>query len=124
MSHARPARVWARSASKHLRRAWLAPACAALAWLWACAAPAPETELRVLVKLAQPSSDTAAITRLVSSRAGVSARYFGSSGLAWHALRLPCDGVADCEAVLQRLRADRGAFDSVERDERKLIVKP
>ena len=116
--------MWAHFASKRMRRALLAPACAALAWLSACAAPAHETELRVLVKLAQPSSDTAAITRLVSSRAGVTARYFGSSGLAWHALRLPCDGAADCEAVLQRLRADRGAFEFVERDERKLIVKP
>jgi hypothetical protein len=94
------------------------------AWLCACAAPVHETELRVLVKLAQPSSDTAAITRLVSSRAGVTASYFGSSGLAWHALRLPCDGAANCEAVLQRMRADRAAFEIVERDERKLIVKP
>lgn len=78
----------------------------------------------MLVKLAQPSSDTVAITRLVSNRAGVTARYFGSSGADWHALRLPCDGAPDCEAVLQRLRAERGAFQIVERDERKLIVKP
>jgi hypothetical protein len=77
-----------------------------------------------MVKLAQPSSDTAAITRLVSNRAGVTARYFGSSGADWHALRLACDGASDCEAVLQRLGADRVAFQIVERDERKLIVKP
>lgn len=116
--------MWVQFASKRMRRTLLAPACAAIAWLCACAAPPPETELRVLIKLAQPSSDTAAITRLVSSRAGVTARYFGSSGVAWHALRMPCDGAADCEAILQRLRADRRAFEIVERDERKLIVKP
>ncbi len=98
--------------------------CTATAWLAACAVAAPEADLRVLVKLAQPSTDSAAIARLVSSRAGVTARYLGSSSLTWHALVLPCSGVAECEAVLQRLRADAVAFQAVERDERKRIVTP
>ncbi len=94
-----------------------------MTWLAACAAT-PETELRVLVKLAQPSSDAAAIARLVSGRAGVTARYLGSSSLAWHALLLPCAGTSECDALLQRLRADRVAIEAVERDERKRIVSP
>lgn len=114
----------AESASKRMRRIGLAVSCLAMTWLAACAAPLPETELRVLVKLAQPSSDSAAIARLVSNRAGVSARYLGSSSLTWHALVLPCSGTSDCEAVLQRLRADRVAIEAVERDERKRIVTP
>lgn len=107
-----------------MRHTGLAAACIAMSWLAACAAPLPETELRVLVKLAQPSSDSTAIARLVSNRAGVTARYLGSSSLAWHALVLPCDGTSACEALLQRLRTDRVAIDAVERDERKRIVSP
>jgi hypothetical protein len=98
--------------------------CAALAGLAACAGAVPQTELRVLVRLARPSSDSAAIARLVSDRAGAPARYLGSSSLSWHALVLPCDGAAECDALLQRLRAERGAIDAVERDERKRIVTP
>lgn len=97
--------------------------CTATVWLAACAVAAPEADLRVLVKLTQPSSDSAAIARLVSSRAGVTARYLGSSSLAWHSLVLPCSG-GECEAVLQRMRADAVAFQAVERDERKRIVTP
>jgi hypothetical protein len=104
-------------------RRWLALG-AAVSGLAACASAAPETELRVLVKLAQPSSDTAAIARLVSSRAGVAARYLGSSSLAWHALVLPCSGAAECDGMLQRLRSDRVSLQAVERDERKRIVSP
>jgi hypothetical protein len=104
-------------------RRWLVWA-AATVGLMACATEVPETELRVLVKLAQPSTDSAAIARLVSSRAGVTARYLGSSSLAWHALVLPCGGAAECDRLLQRLRADRAALEAVERDERKRIVSP
>jgi hypothetical protein len=107
-----------------MRRVRGVPLCAALTWLAACAAPLPETELRVLLQLAHPSSDSAAIARLVSNRAGVTARYLGSSSLSWHALVLPCSGADECEAVLQRLRTDRAAFEAVERDERKRIVTP
>ena len=112
----------AQIASKGIRRAIWAPLCAAATWLAACATPAPATELRVLVKLARPSSDSAAIARLVSDRAGVTARYLGSSSLTWHALVLPCSGASDCEAVLQRLRADRIAIEAVERDETKRML--
>ncbi len=117
-----------RPASKRVRRMFWAAAglvaSAAMMGLAACATAVPETELRVLVKLAQPSGDAAAIARLVSSRAGVTARYLGSSSLAWHALVLPCSGAAECDALLQRLRSDRAAIEAVERDERKRIVSP
>lgn len=98
--------------------------CTATAWLSACALPEQETELRVLVKLARPSGDRAAIARLVSDRAGVTARYLSATSPAWHALALPCSGATECDALLQRLRADRAAFDAAERDERKRIVTP
>lgn len=98
--------------------------CTATAWLSACVVPAQETELRVLVKLARSSSDSAAIARLVSDRAGVTARYLGSISLTWHALTLPCSGASECDALLQRLRTDRAAFEAVERDERKRILTP
>lgn len=98
--------------------------CTATAWLWACAVPAQEIEVRVLVKLARPSSDSAAIARLVSDRAGVTARYLSSVSFTWHALALPCGGASECDALLQRLRTDRAAFEAVERDERKRILTP
>ncbi len=92
-------------------------------WLAACAATPPDTELRVLVKLAQPSTDSVAIARLVSDRAGAAARYGGSVSLSWHSVVLTC-GASDCETLLRRLRADPAAFSAVERDERKRIVSP
>jgi hypothetical protein len=91
--------------------------------LAACAATPQDTELRILVKLAQPSTDSVAITRLVSDRAGAPARYSGSVSLVWHSLVLPCASI-DCETLLQRLRAEHTAFSAVERDERKRIVSP
>jgi hypothetical protein len=120
----------AESASKRVRRARWVPRCGALialiglGGLTACAAALPQTELRVLVKLAQPSTDSAAIQRLVSERAGVAARYLSAASPHWHALVLPCGGAIACEALLQQLRADRGAIAAVERDERKRIVSP
>ena len=107
-----------------MRTALIALMWGAMAWLSACAVPAQETELRVLVKLARPSSDAAAIARLASDRAGVPARYLSSVSLTWHALMLPCSGTSECDALLQRLRSDRAAFEAVERDERKRIVTP
>ena len=102
-------------------------ALAALAALAACSTPAaeadPGAEMRVLVKLAQPSGDAAAITRAVEQAAGTPTRYLASSSPHWHALALHCGAPAECEAALQRLRADR-AFEAVQRDERRRIVTP
>jgi hypothetical protein len=100
----------------------------ALAALSACTTPMaeadPKAETRVLVKLVQPSSDAAAIARAVERAAGVPARYVASSSPQWHALALRCGAPGDCDAALQRLRADRASFEAVQRDERRRIVTP
>ena len=96
----------------------------ALTTLAACTTPAPAAELRVLVQLVQPASDPVAIARLVTHSAGVEARYLAASSASWHALALQCGRPATCDTALVRLRADRSAFEAVERDERKRIVTP
>ena len=93
------------------------------AMLAGCAAE-PPSPMRLMIKLAQPLDDAASITRLVSSRAGVPARYVAASSASWHAVALECGGPGACEAALQRLRAERSVFEAVERDERKRIVTP
>ena len=85
---------------------------------------AMQLPVRLIVKLAQPTEDGAAIARLVSQSAGVPARYLAATSAAWHAVALECDGARACEAALERLRADSRHFDAVERDERKRIVTP
>jgi hypothetical protein len=92
--------------------------------LAACAAEPTAVPLRVLVKLVHSSSDPAAIAGMVSRAAGVPARYVAASSPQWHALTLACDGPRECETALGRLRAERAAFEAVERDERKRIVTP
>ena len=82
------------------------------------------SHMRLIVKLAQPSEDGAAIASQVSQSAGVPARYLAATSAAWHAVALECDGAEVCEAALARLRADSRHFDAVERDERKRIVTP
>jgi hypothetical protein len=85
---------------------------------------APQSPMRLIVKLSQPSDDGAAIARQVSQSAGVPARYLAATSALWHAVALECDGAKACEAALERLRADSRHFDAVERDERKRIVTP
>jgi hypothetical protein len=92
--------------------------------LAACAAEPAGGPLRVLVKLAQPGADAASIEALASRSAQVPARYLAASSPLWHALSLECSTPRACDAALARLRADRAAFDAVERDERKRIVTP
>jgi hypothetical protein len=94
--------------------------------LAACAADLPlaASPMRLLVKLVQPTSDPTAIAALVSRGAGVPARYIAASSAQWHAVGLECETARDCESALARLRADRGVFEAVERDERKRIVTP
>jgi hypothetical protein len=92
--------------------------------LAACAAEPATGSLRVLVKLVQPGADPAAIAALTARSAQVPARYLTASSAQWHALSLECTSQRECEAALARLRADRAAFDAVERDERKRIVTP
>ena len=80
--------------------------------------------LRLLVKLAQPSDDAAQIARFASQGAGVSARYLAATSGLWHAVVIECNSPRECNAALERLRADRTHFEAVERDERKRIVTP
>ena len=90
----------------------------------ACAAPATEPEFRVLVKLAQASSDGDAIARRAGDVSGVPVRYVAASSPQWHALALRCGDASSCDAALARLRADTRTFESVQRDERRRIVSP
>ncbi len=99
-----------------------------LAALAACGAPAdaasPQADLRLLVKLKEPSADGDAIARAAGAAAKRPARYLSSSGGQWHAIVVRCVAGADCDASIQRLRADAATFESVERDEPKRPAKP
>lgn len=100
--------------------------CLAVLALAACAAepvPAP-SGMSVLVKLAQPSADPAVVQAQVAAAAGRPARYLSAMSEAWHSVYLRCDGAADCDALLQRLRADGSRIAAAQRDERKRIVSP
>jgi hypothetical protein len=103
-----------------------ASCCLAVLALAGCAAePAPvQTGMGVLVKLARPTAEPQAVVAEVEAAAGRPARYQSSVSEAWHALFLRCDGAADCEALLQRLRADTTRIAAAQRDERKRIVSP
>lgn len=93
--------------------------------LCACtSAPAPATEMRVLVRLAQPLADPARVADTAARSSGKPVRYLAASGGDWHALALSCGDADDCETALQRLRADRDRFLAAQRDERKRIVTP
>jgi hypothetical protein len=99
--------------------------CLAVVALGGCAAePQAMAGMGVMVKLAQPSADPTVIATMVGAAGGRPARYQSSSSTAWHSLAIGCHGAADCDAVLQRLRADTGRFEAVQRDERKRIVSP
>lgn len=94
--------------------------------LVACAAePVPSvTGMSVLVKLVQPSADPAIVTAQVGAAAGRPVRYLAAMSEAWHSVYLRCEGAADCDVLLQRLRADSAHIAAVQRDERKRIVSP
>lgn len=104
----------------------IASLCLAALGLAACAndAPPPTAGLAVLVKLAQPSANGAAIATQVSLATSRPARYVSTSGADWHLVEVACRGPADCELALQRLRLDTARFVAAQRDERKRIVSP
>lgn len=96
----------------------------AVSALSACAAPKAEpvtggVELRVLVKLARPSEDRAAIAAEATRQAGVPASYAASVSAAWHALNLRCVDTSACDAAVVRLRQASGVYEAVELDGRK-----
>jgi hypothetical protein len=78
--------------------------------------PAGVVQMRVLVKLQDASSDPLVLARQASAIAGVPVRYVSAASPRWHALTLECASSAECDAALQRLRADDRAFAEVERD--------
>jgi hypothetical protein len=99
-------------------------AAAAAGALSACAAPAAEptpgpVEVRLMVKLTQPSDDRAGIAAEVSRVAGVPASYRSLVGANWHALSLRCAEPAACDAAIDRLRRAPASFEAVELDGRK-----
>lgn len=100
--------------------------CIAVLALAGCAAPpaATPTGISVLVRLVQPLSDAPVVAARVGAAAGRPARYLRPVGGDWHSLFLSCEGSADCDAVLQRLRDDRTVIAAAQRDERKRIVSP
>jgi hypothetical protein len=91
--------------------------------LAACAS-APAQEMRVLVKLAQPSDDVRAIAEQAGRSSGKPARYLAAAGGSWHAIALGCASSADCDAALARLQSDAAHFEAVQRDERKRPTSP
>jgi len=110
-------------------------AAASMTWLVACGAQPPSpvpvssaapasAELRVMVKLVNPSTDPRAIAAQVAAAAGTGARYLSATSPQWHALALVCGEPGACEAALQRLGDQKALFEAVQRDERKRIVTP
>jgi len=100
------------------------PACLLALVLCACASEPEAAPMRLMVKLAQPSTDAVVIAGQVSASIGRPARYVAATSDAWHALSVSCSTERDCDAVLQRLRADTAHFAAVQRDERKRFVSP
>jgi len=80
--------------------------------------------LRVMVRLAQPGADAAAIAASAEAVAGKPVRYVAASSEQWHALTIDCRDAADCRAAFDRLKADTLRFADVQVDGRKRIVAP
>jgi hypothetical protein len=102
------------------------PALGFAAALGACAAEPPvpaASSTRLLVKLAEPSSDGTHIAAQASAATGRTVRYLSSTSEWWHAVVVPCSGDADCQAMLAALQASP-RYAAVQRDERKRIVTP
>jgi len=94
--------------------------------LSACAAPVPASgpapgavDVRVMVKLARPSDDRAAIAAEASRVSGVPASYGSAVSATWHALSLRCVDLSACDAAIDRLRQAKAAYEAVELDGRK-----
>jgi hypothetical protein len=93
-------------------------ALAACAQAAPAAASAPGFSARILVKLVQPSEDTAAIAAEATRQAGVPVSYAASVNSAWHALRLHCPDAVTCDAAIVRMRQS-SSYAAVEPDSRR-----
>ena len=87
-------------------------------------APEATPSIRVLVKLASPSTDRKAIAAEASRQAGVPVRYAAAVSPQWHALLLPCADSMACEAAFAGLQKADSPYLAVERDDRKSAAKP
>ena len=87
-------------------------------------APGAMPSMRVLVKLASPSTDRNAIAAEASRQAGVPVRYAAAVGPQWHALSLRCADSMACEAAFAGLQKADSPYLAVERDDRKSAAKP
>ncbi len=76
--------------------------------------------MRILATLPQPSADGSAVARAAQRAAGVPVRHLAALSPLQHALALSCHTTAECEAALQRLRAQSGQFVAVALDGRKV----
>lgn len=109
-----------------------APFWAACALLWpalqgctqtAVAPPPPQLsaiEMRLQVKTGAQTEGWAgeALARHASRIAGLPVRHLAANGGGWHAVVLGCAELAQCDAGLQRLRAQGADFQAVEPDTR------
>jgi hypothetical protein len=93
--------------------------------LGACAASsgssgsAPAVDVRVLVRLVEPSTDAAAISAAATRHARVPVTYAAATSPSWHALALHCESAAQCDAALVRLRAAASTYSAVEIEGRR-----
>ncbi len=113
-------------------RCWLARVLGAACTVWALAACAGQatgtgtvtgthgSDMRILVTLPQPSADGSAVAHAAQRAAGVPVRHLAALSPLQHALALSCHAPAECEAALQRLRAQSGQFVAVALDGRKV----
>ncbi len=79
----------------------------------------PAVDLRVLVRLVQPSADAAAISAAASQQARVPVTYAAAASPTLHALALHCQSAAQCETAIGRLRSAGGVYAAVEIEGRK-----
>lgn len=109
----------AAGAARALRAASLAAAFAA-GVVSACAAPATGgVDVRIVVKLTEPSKDMTAIAEEATRRAGVPATYAAGVDPIWHALVLHCVDAPACDTAMLRMRQASTVYAAVELDGRK-----
>ncbi len=88
--------------------------------LSACAAPAASgIDVRIVVKLNEPSKNMTLIAEEATRRAGVPATYVAGVDPTWHALSLHCADALACDAALLRMRQASSVYASVELDGRR-----
>jgi hypothetical protein len=97
--------------------------------LAACAGTVPSprataVDVRVLVRLVQPSADSRAISAAASQQARVPVTYAAAASPTLHALSLHCDSAAQCETAIERLRSAGAVYAAVEIEGRKQKATP